>query len=624
MQDFNSWSSGKVCGALKALFDAKCFWPRTRDNIIMYDIGRHLSKYGTLMPRQIDVVRSKLPKYASALSKLTISDIDLNLPDGSPKYSFTMHNPKTLRIYAPARSPILTNISRIDGFRIHSDGYFLIPFSARNAYVLLHNGFIMGPRVADFLAMPIGRLPQVEFGRLKIRPKQYQQQGIRLLLARHGRALLADEQGLGKTGQAIGWAELAGIKKLCIVCPASLKVNWQREIEKWIGDKDSCLLSGRYNAGMSVCGDLQTCRWVIINYDILTAWLPALTSVPFEAVIFDEGQALKNMQAKRTKSAMSLAKKVRHILILSGTPCENRPVEFFPLIQMIDPLLFPSRMKYLERYCDLKINKAGYPDYSGASNTKELHKILVDTIMIRRKKADVLTELPEKQRAVVSLPLSATDLRNYQAIEQDFISWLRAANQGISEKKLARKIAAQAVIKVGVLKRLAAKLKLSLVIDWIRTYLENENKLVVFAEQHEIIDNLKQEFGSRAVVVDGRVSAEKRQAICDAFQNDERINLFIGNLRAAGTGLTLTAAKDTVTIELGWTSTLHDQCEDRVHRIGQKNAVMAYYLVAVGTVEERVLSMLDRKRTIISQVMDDGETVDVDLLDELLKQYMEQ
>ena len=201
---------------------------------------------------------------------------------------------------------------------------------------------------------------------------------------------------------------------------------------------------------------------------------------------------------------------------------------------------------------------------------------------------------------------------------------MRAANQGISEKKLARKIAAQAVIKVGVLKRLAAKLKLSLVIDWIRTYLENENKLVVFAEQHEIIDNLKQEFGSRAVVVDGRVSAEKRQAICDAFQNDERINLFIGNLRAAGTGLTLTAAKDTVTIELGWTSTLHDQCEDRVHRIGQKNAVMAYYLVAVGTVEERVLSMLDRKRTIISQVMDDGETVDVDLLDELLKQYMEQ
>lgn len=619
--DFSSWSPGRVCGALKALFEARCFGARTRDDVIMYDIGRYLKEHGSLRPKQVDYVRYRLPRYAKALSRLNIVEIPLAIPDGTGDYRFCMHNPKTLRVYAPKDSPILNYIRQISGFQQHSDGYFLVPFSKRNAYVLLHNGFVMGSRVGDFMARPSPPLLSVDFSVLRLAPKAYQCEGIQLLLAKNGRAILADEQGLGKTGQAIAWAELAGIKKICIVCPASIKVGWQREIEKWTGDTDCYVVGGR-----SIHADgereIGIHRWVIINYDILVTWRRVLSQAGFSAFIFDEAQALKNEKAKRSKAAASLAKHLDHILMLSGTPCENRPAEFFPIIQMVDPLLFPSKIKYWERYCDLKQNALGFSDHSGASNSQELHRILTDTIMIRRKKADVLSELPDKQRSVVPLRIPASLLRNYINAERDFVSWLMTNSKG-SFSKIEKKLKAQALLKLGTLKRLTAVAKVPLVVDWIQAYLENEAKLVVFAEQHVVIDALRQEFGEQAVVIDGRVPANKRQSICDAFQTDPKVRLFVGNLRAAGTGLTLTAAKDTVTIELGWTSTIHDQAEDRVHRIGQKNAVMAYYLLAEGTIEERIISLLDSKRTIISQIMDGEDPVDEDLLDELLKQYVE-
>lgn len=612
--NIRAWPAAKVCGAIKVLFDTGAFAARTKDNAIMSSFGRYIRDRGYITPKQVDFARIKLLKYVKQLSSLSIPDCGSCSGD---QLVFTMHNPKTLRIYAPKNSPILTPIKRIAGFQ-ENDSYSLLPFSKRNCYVLLHLGFVMGPRVQDFFCKPGNSLQMPDFSVLLRQPKPYQKEGIAFLLAKDGRAILADEQGLGKTGQAIAWAEIAKVPKICVVCPASLKMNWQKEIEIWTGSTNSIILSGTKIPAGSL--DLITAhRWVIINYDILSAWQAILQDAAINAFIFDEAQALKNTKSKRSVIATALSKK-KQVLLLSGTPCENRPAEFYPLINIVDPLLFPSKTHYYMRYCDLKETRFGI-DVSGASNTKELNKILMDTIMIRRRKMDVLHDLPDKQRIIVPLYLAPASLREYKMIESDFVSWLKQNDLLKKGREGKKQLKAQAMLKIGKLKQAVALAKLPLVVDWIKTYLENEQKLVVFAEHKQVISFLADQFSDRAVVVDGSTPSSKRQALCEAFQTNPDIHLFVGNIKAAGTGITLTAAKDTLTIEFAWTSTAHDQCEDRVHRIGQENAVSAYYLLAQGTIEEDLIALLDKKRQLISQVMDGVDPVNEDLLDQLLKRY---
>lgn len=620
--NFQSWPLGRVMGALSALQIAGALKPTTKNNRILLDLAKFAEDKHFLTPRQLSFARNLLPGYADVIAKLAIPVVSPVRKEeqsgGRPACSFSIFNPKTIKIDAPLGSPLLRMARRIAGFRALESGTWRVPFSARNVYALLHAGFAMGSRVQEILDRSVERPQMPDFSPIKMPLKDYQKQGVARLLGMETGGILADEQGLGKTAQAIAWAELSGFSKICVVCPASLKANWRREIEQWTGQTNCCILAGKTQTKEQAQA-LTEGRWIIINYDILAAWVPALSSVGVQAFIFDEAQALKNEQSKRTKAAQKIAKG-RKTLMLSGTPCENRPAEFFPIIRMIDALLFPSKTKFYERYCDLHLNSAGFMDHSGASNTQELHKILSDTIMIRRKKKEVLAELPDKQRALVPVLLPISALREYVNAEKDFVSWL---TQNKPKKGAARKkqLKAQAMIKIDVLKRIAALAKLPMIIDWIKTYLENEQKLVVFASHKDVIRALAQEFGESAVVVDGSVPAEKRQALCDAFQNDSKVKLFIGNIKAAGTGLTLTAAKDTLTVEFAWTATAHDQCEDRVHRIGQKNAVMAYYILAEGTIEEKIIRMLDSKRAIITQVLDGRDPVDEDLLDELLNQY---
>lgn len=616
--DFESWPPAKVCGALRALFDARCFGPRTLDNVIMYDHACKLEREGTLTMRQIDVVRSKLPRYAPQLVGMRIKEIPVNVPDGTSAYRYTLHNPSFFRVFAPAGVPIFKQVARIKGSKPHPDGFLLVPFSRRNAYVLTHNGFMMDERARERLSRPPRPLPCVNFDSLQMDLKPYQREGVQYIFAREGRMLLADEQGLGKTAQAIAWAFLSEQHRTCIVCPASLKLNWKREVGMWTGETDVYIAEGR-NVPENAKKDILSSRWIVINYDILDSWLYILLRSKCSALVFDEVQALKNGKTKKTKAAHALSKKSPHILALSGTPVENRPSEFWPLINMIDPMLFPSKVRYSERYCDLKQNDHGSQDITGASNTKELHKILSDTLLLRRKKADVLQELPEKQRAVISVAMSTKDARNYARAENDFRTWVKS--EFPHKAKATRK--AEAIVKIGVLKKLAAMAKLPLVFDWIDTYLESTPKLVVFAHHHAVIDELKGHYGKRAVVIDGRVPASKRQAIRDQFQDDPEIELFIGNIKAAGSGLTLTAARDTLTVELVWTSTAHDQCEDRVHRIGQRNAVIAYYMLCSGTIDERIAQLLDAKRTVVTEILDGEDPVDTDLLNELLTQFSE-
>lgn len=616
--DFRSWTGGKICGALKALYDVRAFAARTKDNMIMYDLGKKLTKTGQLSPKQIDYVKWKLSKYAKLLSGLAITEMAVLTPDGGTSFRFTMHNARRFRVYLPEKSVLTEQIKKLTEVAKDERGFYTCAATKRNGWVLLNSGFVIDSRAQAFMDRPVPPISLVSLDNLKRKAKTYQIEGISQIAEWQGNVILADDMGLGKTFQAIAYAEHEHLRKICIICPASVKENWRIEIEKTTGDTDCCVLYGRKITEEDEQA-IADSRWIIINYDLLKDWHMVLKQAGIECFIFDEVQAVKNSNTERTKISVRLAKKCPHVLALSGTPFENRPLELYSVMQMIDPALFPSKIKFAEQFCDLRIDDNGRQNMNGASNTKLLGRILRDCCMVRRKKEDVLLELPAKTRTIQPVKLALKHMREYRKVEQDFIQWVK--DNGGAKKIKKGKMKAEALVKIGVLKRLAANGKMSLVFDWIDSYLETEDKLVVFAHHHDIIDAIREKYSKIAVVIDGRVPTNKRQAIVDQFQTNSKIKLFIGNIKAAGVGITLTAAKDTFTVELGWTSTAHDQAEDRVHRIGQHFPVTAYYMIAQDTVEQRIMSLLDNKRTIISEIMDGKDVVDDVLFSELLESF---
>jgi len=326
---------------------------------------------------------------------------------------------------------------------------------------------------------------------------------------------------------------------------------------------------------------------------------------------------IKNSSAIRTKSAKKLAKGIPHVIALTGTPIVNRPVEGFNIFQILDKNLFPNFWTYVHRYCGARHNGFGW-DFSGATNKEELNQILTSTIMIRRRKADVLKDLPEKLYSFV--PMELDNKKEYSTAELEFIEYL----QQIKGKEAAEKAKkAEHLVKIEAMKQLAVKGKLKQAINWIKDFIEDGSKLVVFAVHKEVIDQLMKEFKEIAVKIDGSTPIPERHKAVEAFQSDPNIKLFIGNIQAAGVGLTLTAASAVAFLELPWTPGELQQAEDRCHRIGQKNAVNIYYLLAENSVEYKLAKLLDKKKEVLSAVIDGNVVDEKSLITELIESYLE-
>lgn len=443
---------------------------------------------------------------------------------------------------------------------------------------------------------------------LKATLHPFQSQGIHFLEKRNGRALIADEMGLGKTIQALAWLQLHPEKRPAIVItPASLKYNWKNEAEKFMTNPDVQILSGT-NTNAAITGSI-----IIINYDIVPNWCDALLKVKAKVIVMDEIHYIKNNKAKRTNAAQKLARTIPHIIGLSGTPIVNRPVEFFNALNLIQPNFIP-RWNYLRRYCNAKHNGFGW-DFNGASNTQELHEKLNNQIMIRRKKADVLKELPAKTYSPIAMPIS--NAKEYEQAESDFIGYLKSSKGDQAAEKAE---GAETLVRIEALKQLAVRGKMDQIKSWISDFLESGEKLVLMAVHKFVIDDLMQEFGNIAVKVDGSVDNAFRQKAVDDFQTNPSTKLFIGNIKAAGVGLTLTASSYVAFIELPWTPGELQQAEDRCHRIGQENNVTIYYLLSQNTIEEKIAALLDSKRKVLDSVLDGKVTASNSLFSELLKQ----
>jgi len=442
---------------------------------------------------------------------------------------------------------------------------------------------------------------------------EFQKEGVGFIESRNGNVIVGDEMGTGKTITVLTYiSNHPELTPVVIVVPATIKYNWKKEAEKWLLTKrDIQILESKKTKKLKKSSDI-----IIVNYDIVYAWRKEIANINPKVLILDECHAIKTSTTKRTKGVKHIAKKTKHIIPMSGTPAINRPAELYNSIKLVEPELFGSFQSYAQRYCDAYFNGYGW-EYKGGSNLEELYDIL-SNIMIRRKKEDVIEDLPEKRRTFVSLDL--TNISDYNKAENDFIEWIRE-NKG--KRAAERASSAEKLVKVGTLRLLAVRGALANSIQWIKNFLADyDGKLVVFAVHKEIISALMEEFGDIAVKIDGSVpTGEVRQTIVEKFQNDKNIRLFVGNIKAAGVGITLTASSNIVFLELPWTPGELEQAEDRCHRMGQKNAVNIWYLLAENTIEMELAKMIDSKRNILSQVLDGQVISEEDTLSSLLGLY---
>ncbi len=438
----------------------------------------------------------------------------------------------------------------------------------------------------------------------------YQKEGVAFLERRKGRALLADSMGLGKTAQALGWLNhRKSARPVIVICPTSVRLHWQQEIKTWLGEAAYLPVSRRGDGN-----GYDDQPFVIIHYGIVAHWVEWLRRLRPTVLIIDEAHFIKSNEAKRTKAIKKLARKVPHVIGLTGTPIVNRPIEAFNLLQIIDRKMFPRVVDYRNRYCDPTWTPFGWT-YNGATNTKELHDILTKSLVLRRRKEDVLKDLPPKLRSFVPLELDNPD--SYDFAEEDFLGFLKEHEDKAAAARAKR---ALTLTKISKLRLLAAKGRLGQSMDWIADTIETQ-KLVTFAVHREIIDPVFERFKKVAVRIDGDVSEAERGKAIQRFQNDPSCTLFIGQIQAAGTGITLTAASHVAFLELPWTPGELLQCEDRCHRIGQVDSVSIYYLLAIGTIDEQMAKLIDRKRSVLDSVLDGSADASPAIIAELMRTY---
>lgn len=452
----------------------------------------------------------------------------------------------------------------------------------------------------------------------------------------HGKPAVfyGDEMGLGKTIQALLLINLdPTIKRVLVICPAAVRLNWLKEARKW--------LTREFNFGMAL-GKVwpDGADFVVINYDILAKHYDALRAEEWDMLICDEIHYLKNQKAKRTQQVFGKRdgrKKqnagwqftpipARKKVALTGTPILNRPIELWPIISWLDPMTWKSFWFFAKRYCAAYQGRWGW-DLTGASNLDELHNKLRTTILVRRLKKDVLTDLPPKIRQVIELPANGEAARLVEAEKAKFAEnapdfeeatriaeevWEDAQRTGDMDAYEAairslRKGSKYAFEEIAAIRHQIALAKVPSVIEHAEDLLEDGGKLVIFAHHRDVLKKLKEHFGDKAVLLWGGLNPQQQQKAVDDFQENDDVTVFLGQTKAAGQGITLTASSRVLFAELDWVPGLITQAEDRCHRIGQRDSVMVQHIVFEASLDVQMAETLIEKQRVADQALDNTE-----------------
>lgn len=466
---------------------------------------------------------------------------------------------------------------------------------------------------------------------LRVEPYPYQREGIAYGLDKK-RLIIGDEPGLGKTLQSIGIIDTANAYPCLVICPSSLKINWQREFEKFT-DKSAIVLDNAVRTTWPYLLKMGMHHVAIVNYESLRKYfvwdikggksfrLKDVVFCPqirmFRSVIIDESHRVKDPSAQQTIFTKGITTGKEWIILLSGTPVVNRPEDLVAQLSIMGRLQeFGGRTKFMADYCTDPKDKKAEP----AVPLSVLSNQLYANCMIRREKAKVLPQLPDKTR--VDLYVDISNVPEYNLAAADLAEYLRQYTE-CTDWEIRRKMRMEALVRFMTLRQLATLGKVAQAVDFIRTFLDSGKKLIVFCSLHEVVDALCKAF-PRAVTVTGRDSAASKQAAVDSFQNNPDVQLIICSIKAAGVGLTLTASSNVAFVELAWTYADCCQCEDRAHRIGQKDNVTCYYLLGRGTIDQTIYSLIHKKKSIAAEIMNSDDDIPTDEMyfDELVASFL--
>jgi SWI/SNF-related matrix-associated actin-dependent regulator of chromatin subfamily A-like protein 1 len=478
----------------------------------------------------------------------------------------------------------------------------------------------------------------------------FQKAGIEYMLGRDHN-LLADEPGTGKTVQSLAvFTNTTHAKSLLIIAPASLKYNWLREARKWLRKGQTV---GVTETKAKTVKTPLTHMWpdkdvVITTYDMLEQYRPKIHERVWDLMVCDEAHLLSNPKAIRTKNVFGGGRGKKRIeaiptrrsIFATGTPILKRPVDLWPILQRCDPNgLGADYMHFTRRYCGAYQNHFGWIT-DGADNLDELQFKLRSTCMLRRQKKDVLKELPDKIRQIIELPpegtkklvkkelevfeknlerlLSVNEEREYsedvfQTVSLDVLSKFidEATSRAVEYSSVHnQEYELEDYIKLhfeamSIAREEIGLAKVPMVLEYARRITENGDKVVIMCVHKAVAYELQKHFNNCALIT-GKVSAKKRDAEVHRFQSDPDCMVFIGNIAAAGVGITLTSASNLVFAELSWSPAEMEQAEDRIHRIGQEQSAHIHYLVIRGSMEAGVIDKLIEKQEIINKALNNS------------------
>lgn len=468
------------------------------------------------------------------------------------------------------------------------------------------------------IAYDIPELPELVIPHsLKIQPYPYQLKGIARGLELK-RFMNCDEPGLGKTLQSIATINLANAFPCLVICPSSLKINWMREWEKFT-DKKAMVLTDKVRDTWTFFFQTGMHQVFIVNYESLKKYFVqrikkaegwTLRDVEFrnsinlfKSVIIDESHRCKSASTQQAKFCKGICTGKEWVIELTGTPVVNRPKDLIPQLAILNRMEdFGGYKEFVNRYC------SGQRE---ASNLKELNFNLWQHCMFRREKSLVLTDLPDKIRQVNTCEI--TNRKEYVDAERDLIMYLQKYKDA-DDEKIEKALRGEVMVRINILRQISARGKVRDVIEFVKDFRENGKKIILFCSLHEVVDQLKRYFPT-AVSVTGRDSQDEKQRAVDAFQNNPKADIIICSIKAAGVGLTLTASSNVAFVEFPWTYADCCQCEDRAHRIGQKDSVTCYYFLGRRTIDEKVYRIIQEKKNIANAVTGSTEDIEENIVD---------
>jgi len=436
-------------------------------------------------------------------------------------------------------------------------------------------------------------------------PLSHQKEAIEKL-ASHDKYILADDMGLGKTTSTVIAALESGAERVLIVCPASLKINWMREIQNYT-DKSISIIEGK---------KWESADFVIINYDILKNFHDTknkeesvILQEGFDLIVVDEAHYIQNVQAKRTKLINDIINRIGKVWLLTGTPMTSRPINYYNLLNLVESPVSYNWMAYVIRYCEgyqFNVGNRKVWNVNGSSNLIELRD-RTKTHVLRRLKQDIL-DLPEKIITPVYLRLKS---KEYEALMGEYYDWM----EDDSEKK-SLTVQFSKLMKV---RQVIAENKIKETCELAENIIEQGKKVIIFTNFTDTLNRIAEHFGKSAVTLDGKMSKPARQHSVDQFQENDKIKVFVGNLKAAGVGITLTAAEAVIMNDLSFVPSDHSQAEDRAYRYGQKSNVSVLYPIFDNSIEGIIYDILSQKKNIFETVMGDNEGKG-DIMEEIINE----